>query len=349
MPMRYRRSQFLVHFFSAAFMLLMPVIDAPSPEPTALLMLDNAFVKIDFVVHALCLAFGYLNYYLLVPALFFRKSRVVYFFTVVFFFLIICIIPWLLSDILFISFFKESSDLEIHITIQTRHILFLFMVIFLLSLTSRVECLLRQVEKERNLAEVRYLKAQINPHFLFNTLNSIYSLLQVNPASAGKSLIKMSNIMRYMLQASETTYEPLQQAITYIEDYIDLHKERFRNTLEVDYHFSGTTADHQLATLLLIPFVENAFKYGVDPAFPSRILIDIAIANKTLKLRVSNTDFSLRQPREHSTGIGIRNTRKRLALLYKDHHELKISNQDGIFSVDLVLQLQSGTGSSLVA
>jgi hypothetical protein len=338
--MRSRKYHFFTHFFASAFLLLMPIIDAPSPKPTALLMLDNPYVVTDFVVHGICVAFGYLNFYLLVPAFFFRKKRVVYSSIVAASFLAICFLPGILARIPKLPFFEERDALQIHIIIQTRHIFFLFMVIFLLSLITRVERRLRLVEQEKSLAEIRYLKAQINPHFLFNTLNSIYSLLQINPSAAGASLIKMSNIMRYMLEASETTYEPLQQAITYLEDYIGLHKERFRNTVEVVYNFSGSAAGHRLATLLLIPFVENAFKYGVDPAFPSKILISIAVEHNELRIQVKNTDFSLHQPSHSGTGIGILNTKKRLELLYRDRYRLSIGNRNSIFLVDLSLRLE---------
>lgn len=338
MQSRYRR--LWLHILVILVLLLMPIIDAPSPQPMSLLLAENPYLGIDIVVHGLCIGFGYLNYFLLVPYLYFRRQRLVYFFIAVLCFVLMCFVPQILSRISFVPFFEDQVRLRIHTIVQTRHIFYLFVMIFLLSLTTRVYLRLSEMEKEKSLAEIRYLKAQINPHFLFNTLNSIYSLIQINPSAAGKSLLKMSNIMRYVLSASETTFEPLKQAIGYLEDFIGLQKERFRDTIGVHYTFSGDPGDLRIASLLLVPFIENAFKYGVDPEFNSQLSVDIRVTGHVLELSVINTDFSLHQSGIAGTGIGILNTKNRLELLYAGRYQLNISNKDGLFRVKLRMELE---------
>jgi LytS/YehU family sensor histidine kinase len=335
-----RNPKLWMHVVVVALLLLMPLIDAPTPDPTSLLLLGNPFFEIDVVVHAFCIGFGYINYYLLVPVFYSRRKKVTYFLITMLCFVLICLIPPIMSHVPFIPFYEEHTILKIHTIIQTRHIFYMFVMMFLLSLTTRVNLRLREVEQEKSLAEIRYLKAQIHPHFLFNTLNSIYSLIQINPASAGRSLLKMSNVMRYILQASETNYEPLSQAVGYLEDYIDLQKERFRGSVAVDYSCTGSAGDLRIASLILVPFVENAFKYGVNPEFEAKISIAISIVGNNLNMQVVNTDFSQHHSDVLGTGTGVLNTRNRLELMYAGHYRLDISNLKGLFHVDLQMTLE---------
>ncbi|MFA6152685.1 MAG: histidine kinase [Chitinophagaceae bacterium] len=333
-----KRNRIVFHVIVAGITLFMPVLDAPSPKPTALLMLNNPFVGIDFVLHFLCLLFGYFNYVSLVPNLFYRKSKTVYFLVVIFVFALFCLVPDILAHIPFIPYFPDDNELHIHTIIQVRHVFFLFMVILLYGNVTVAEERRRAAENERMIAEMRYLKAQINPHFLFNTLNSIYALLMVNPPEAGKSIIKMSNIMRHILKASENSSEHLSETLDILKDYIDLQKDRFKETIDVEYTVQGSPEGLQIAPLLIIPFIENAFKYGINPSEKSKIIIRIELRDNRLKLFVSNKDF------QHlnfikGSGIGMENTKRRLQLLYPGHYQLDIKKANGMFNVDLQLSL----------
>lgn len=333
-----KRNRIVFHVIVAGITLLMPVLDAPSPKPTALLMLNNPFVGIDFVLHFLCLLFGYINYVHLVPNLFYRKSKTIYFIVVIFIFAFISLVPDILARIPFIPYFPDDNELHIHTLVQVRHVFFLFMVILLYGNVTVAEERRRAAENERMIAEMRYLKAQINPHFLFNTLNSIYALLMVNPVEAGKSIIKMSNIMRHILKASENSSEPLSETLDILKDYIDLQKDRFKETIDVEYTVEGNPGGLQIAPLLIIPFVENAFKYGINPSEKSKIIIRIKLGDDRLKLFVSNKDFHLLNFIKGS-GIGMENTKRRLQLLYPGHYQLDINKANGMFNVDLHLLL----------
>ena len=258
-----KRNSILFHAAASGIILLMPILDAPSPNATALMMLKNPFVGIDFVLHLFCVLFGYGNYLYFVPHLFYRRSKILYFLIVLSSFLFLVSVPSILAKLPFIPFFPSIDEIQIHTIIQIRHIFFLFMLVLLYGLLSITEVRRRFVERELAIANLSYLKAQINPHFLFNTLNTIYVQIQLNPQQAGNALVKMSNIMRYILKASENNAEQVSQAIGYLQDYLDLQKQRFLNTILIDFDCEVDRSDkYYIAPLLLIPFVENAFKYG---------------------------------------------------------------------------------------
>lgn len=321
-----------------SILLLIPIVDAPSPKPTSLLMFKNPFLGIDFVLHAACLLFGYFNFYFLMPRFFYKKTKALYFFCIILSLVFICTIPSILALLPMVPYFPSNAELQIHTIIQIRHIFFLFMITLLFGILTQAEIRRRQAEREKMIAEMRYLKAQINPHFLFNTLNSIYAILMVNPVEAGKSIIKMSNIMRHILKAPENSFEYLSETLDILKDYIDLQKDRFKETIDVEYTVEGSAEGLQIAPLLIIPFVENAFKYGINPSEKSKIIIRIEISDNKLKLVVCNKDFHLLNFIKGS-GIGMENTKRRLQLLYPDRYQLDINEANGMFNVNLELSL----------
>lgn len=335
-----KRNRILFHAVASAIILIMPILDAPSPKPTALMMLKNPFVGIDFILHFLCISFGCANYFYFVPQLFYRRSKVLYIMLASTCFLFLALIPTILSTLPFIPFFPSNEEVQIHTIVQIRHIFFLFMLVLLYGLLSIAEERRRTAERELGVANLSYLKAQINPHFLFNTLNTIYVQIQLNPKEAGNALVKMSNIMRYILKASENNAEQLSQAIGYLQDYLDLQKQRFLNTVLIDFECHVEQADkYFIAPLLLIPFVENAFKYGIHPNKASKIGVKIRLKENHLFLQVQNVDYSLQNQSAESSGIGIGNTQKRLALIYPSKHHLTIEKVDGNFLVQLNIDL----------
>jgi LytS/YehU family sensor histidine kinase len=253
-------------------------------------------------------------------------------------FVFICAIPWLISGIPFFDGFQEQDDINIHFVIQIRHVFFLFITIFLFSLMTWSEKRRRMIERAVSTADLRYLKAQINPHFLFNSLNSIYVQLQTNPSAAGNSLVKMSNIMRYIMKSAESQSENLNLAVDYLEDYLSLQVGRFQDTIQLNYKKDIPENTYLIAPLLLIPFVENAFKYGINPSEKAVINIDLFIKENELFFEVVNRDYSKDIVVPASTGIGIANTRKRLDLIYAGKYSLKIDKEGGMFKVLLRIQ-----------
>ncbi len=202
----------------------------------------------------------------------------------------------------------------------------------------KVERTKEKIEKEMLQTELSFLKSQINPHFFFNTLNNIYSLAITGSDQTPSAILKLSAIMRYILAETKNDWVPLQNEIDFLNDYIDLQKVRLTQNVALTFTVEGNISNQRVAPLIFIPFVENAFKYGVSTIEPSFIHINIAIQNNTIIFSVKNSIVSnAGNSLTETTGIGIKNVERRLTLLYPAKHELKIKNEKNIFSVELTL------------
>ena len=199
----------------------------------------------------------------------------------------------------------------------------------------------KQAEQEKAArieAEMNMLKNQIDPHFLFNTLNTIYYEALEKTDVAPKAIMELSNLMRYMLKDAKDKYVPLDGEIQYIQDYIKLEKLRLPEHTEFVWEYANDRQSiYQIAPLLLIPFIENAIKYGVSPREKSDILISIRIECGKLHLKVENKIY--RKNAVVSTGTGLLNVKKRLELMYPDKYKLDIQNDEVRFKVNLLLEL----------
>ncbi|MBD1391544.1 sensor histidine kinase [Mucilaginibacter glaciei] len=193
-----------------------------------------------------------------------------------------------------------------------------------------------KTESEKVTAELSFLKAQINPHFLFNTLNNIYTLSVMNSKHTSESIMKLSNIMRYVTDDVTRDFVPLNDDLKCIKDYIDLQKLRLGPKTIVTFNITGDTAGRQIVPLILMSFVENTFKYGISKKEQSEIVIDIKAEVGSIIFFCQNKIFN-RQITERS-GIGIANTKQRLQHLYAGKYMLNIREADEFFRVDLVLK-----------
>ncbi len=195
----------------------------------------------------------------------------------------------------------------------------------------------QEMEKEKLASELSFLKSQVNPHFLFNTLNGIYSLANRKSDKTPGAIVKLSDLMRHMLYESEKEAVSLDKEIEYINNYIELQKLRLPADANVSFTVTGETAGKMIRPMLLIPFFENAFKHGVD-ADGSDIEAKLTVNDKELRLKVVNR-ISKSQKKDESSGIGLVNIKKQLEYLYPYSHSLTIEEKDGFFSVDLGLKL----------
>ncbi len=196
------------------------------------------------------------------------------------------------------------------------------------------------IEVEKNSAEVSYLRSQINPHFLFNTFNSIYALaIKENAERTANGMLKLSGMMRYVVSESSSEFVPLEKELSYINDFIELQKLRIDSGVNLEYALKGIPEGKRIAPLLLIPFIENAFKHGVNPDEDSSIRILIDIGEDTLHLFVENNKVSIHHEKNERMGYGIENTRNRLSLLYPSNHTLVIVDTSKKYQVNLNLKL----------
>jgi LytS/YehU family sensor histidine kinase len=221
--------------------------------------------------------------------------------------------------------------------------LFLFVMIMALSTAIKTvqqwqatEKRVISAEAEKASAELSFLKAQINPHFLFNTLNNIYSLAVTNSSNTAESIMKLSNIMRYVTDDVTEDFVSLQSEVACIEDYIDLQRLRLGGKTKIYFNITGSIAQQKIAPLLIMTFVENVFKYGVSKQHESAIDISLRVADDTIIFMCVNPVFERKENIER-TGIGIANTKKRLEQLYPGRHILNINNHNNQFRVVLTL------------
>ncbi|HEU4555921.1 MAG TPA: sensor histidine kinase [Chitinophaga sp.] len=192
---------------------------------------------------------------------------------------------------------------------------------------------------EKLHAELKFLKSQINPHFLFNCLNTIYSLAHKHSAQTENAIIKLSTIMRYMIYESNEDKVQLQDELQYLQDYIDIQRLRLPSGIQVDYQERGSPDGLWIEPMLLIPFVENAFKHGISYTDHSFISIIVTIEQQVVRLLVKNSLFPRRVGEQG--GIGLQNVLKRLELLYINKHEVTITETEHQFIADLKIVLKN--------
>ena len=193
-----------------------------------------------------------------------------------------------------------------------------------------------QAEAEKANAELSFLKAQINPHFLFNTLNNIYSLAVTKNENAPDAIMKLSNIMRYVTDDVNELMVPLQSEIDCISNYITLQKLRLGENFPIQFIVKGNMENKKLPPLTLMTFVENAFKHGISNHEKTNIIIKINADEQSIHFFEQNIVFT-KPANVERTGIGIENTRKRLQALYPNKHLLKIDKNDKLYIVELIL------------
>lgn len=215
--------------------------------------------------------------------------------------------------------------------------LFMYFITCIASFTVSIYRRLQDMKNQQLKTEISFLKAQINPHFLFNTLNSIFSLTLSKSEQAPEAVLKISGIMRYTISEADKEWVSLEKEINYISNYIALQKLRLNSMVSLKYVVNGTGTETHIAPFLLIPFIENAFTYGISTEHECYIEVLIDIQAESIRMVVKNSIIP-KQP-SGGTGIGIATTKKRLALLYPEKHQLIIENKENEFLVDLQIAL----------
>ena len=198
----------------------------------------------------------------------------------------------------------------------------------------------QQLLKENIEAQLQLLRAQVHPHFLFNTLNNIYSQTQLESPKGSKMIMGLSDMLRYILYEGQKPLVPLKLELMMITEYINLEKIRYGNKLDVHMLTPDKTDDIYIAPLILLPFVENCFKHGTSNMLQNPwINLTIELKDSTLVMKLINGKTSLNGNGNNKAGIGINNVRQRLELLYKGKYDLQIREDEEVFVVDLWIEL----------
>lgn len=338
--LRNRVLQHLVFWGISLYLLLKNFQSSSQLSPTDLIYTGIVSLYIVFAV--------YLNLQLLIPRFFQRGKYAIY---VVLLVALLLLITWfqmvsfdVLVDRVFpgyylISYFDFWGTLRYYLIFVGISSLLHFSKSWFLY--REAETRLAITQKEKIEAELSALKGQINPHFLFNSLNSIYSLVLNSNKHAPEALIKLSDALRYVIYESDHEKVSLEKEIEFLKNYVELQRLRMSDGEEVNLSVRGQVQQQEIAPLLLLPIIENAFKYGTKGASEqSQIEIDIAIDENQLSLRTKNTIGQIDETGlEVSGGAGLTNLRKRLDLIYPGNHSLTIDSQGNIFKVHLQIGL----------
>ena len=293
---------------------------------------------------AFTLTIAYLNYFFILPRFLSHKSILRY--------LVEFLIPFAIVIIsrIYIQRFIMTADspraeyynsamFAVQVTAIT-----LFIVIFVGMLRFAVdwfelEAKKKEMQNEKLMAELNFLKAQINPHFLFNTLNNLYYLAYSKSENTTEVIAKLSQMMRYMIYDSNHPKVLLTKEIEYMQSYISLEKMRLSNQVPIEFNIKGNTENLWIAPLIFITFLENAFKHGVISNNPDAwVKISISLDGKECVYTVENSKPAVKSGGEKS-GIGLQNVKRRLELSYPGQHNLTIEDKPNVYFVRLNLLL----------
>jgi sensor histidine kinase YesM len=316
---------------------------------------SNFFIQAfesEIAVLPLLLAIVYINLYGLLPAFFARKKYITYFLGLTILVAVTAILMRLIHVYYVNERYPDKWDqgnifalyyLGRIIILNIAPALIITTVIKLCQYWYYEQKASRELMEEKLAAELNYLKAQVHPHFLFNTLNNLYSLTLSKSDQAPPVLLKLSELMSYMLYDSQEQKIALEKEIAHVRNYIDLERIRYGKRLDVSFNVHGSTNKVYIPPLLLIPFVENAFKHGAsNRAGDAWITIDLKIKERGLAIKVENSKSALettRAPLNYRNGIGLRNVKRRLDLLYPGKFDLAIEDEAEHYAVDLQLTL----------
>ena len=332
--LRFKPYTVLIHILVWVAFLLVPLLFIESAEGRERFMIMGWFVQ------ALMACYFYYNYIFLIPRFLLQKRIALYFLLLVTGLIVISAI-----DVAFIYYTYDLIEHR-HKFDFWRSVLFLVypaILAFALSSTVRItmewfknERQKKEMEAEKLSSELAFLKSQVNPHFLFNILNNICSLARKKSDETENAIIKLSQIMRYMLQDSKDEKVGLEKEVEYLQSYIELQRLRLPEMVKIDFLIEGRPELFSIEPLLLIPFVENAFKHGVSYQDSSDINIRLKCQGHALSFSVGNHIAKNRVgTTEQGSGIGLKNVTRRLELLYAGKYQLQISEMDNRYNVEL--------------
>lgn len=333
----------VIHVLVWVLLLVIPYVS--TDQIFNLLVPDSGikYLLLSVGTSAVLILIFYFNYFFLIPKYLLTKRYWLYF---SFLLLAIVVVFSLPGTVFFFSEFnpeklaKTNPAIEKVIPVIIINAVSLWLLAMVSSALFTVYNRLKQTEKEKLSAQIASLKSQINPHFLFNTLNNIYATALDTSPKAADMVDKLSEMMRYTMKDTQQNFVPLEDEINYIDNFIELQRLRLDRSVKLEYCSLENIPALQIAPMLLIPFVENAFKHGVNSEQKSCIKIAMTMNKTEFQLRIVNNKVKVQQDISESSGLGINNTKHRLALIYPSEHLLVIHDTSKEFSVSLHINLQ---------
>jgi len=341
--MKVRPSAIAVHALVWVLLLVIPYVSTDQIfnlfDPAS----DLKYLLLCLVLSAVLIIVFYFNYIYLIPRYLVAKKYWLYFS----FLLLAIAVLFLLSGLLFYfsgfspeALAKQNPAVEKVIPVIIINAILLWLLSIGSSILWTIYYRLKQAESERLTAQIASLKSQINPHFLFNTLNNIYATAIDTSPKAADMVDKLSEMMRYTMKDIQQDFVPLEDEINYVSNFIELQKIRLDRSVRLEFYSMENIPALQIAPMLLIPFIENAFKHGVNSEQKSHIKIELKMNKTEFQLSVVNKKVNVQRDISERGGLGIQNTKHRLALIYPSKHLLVISDTEKEFFVSLHINLQ---------
>ncbi|TDH18479.1 histidine kinase [Segetibacter sp. 3557_3] len=330
-----------VHVLIWLAIFIFPYIFNPDYDPQALRERGPklSFRDLNTVTKVFWLGLFYLNAFVLVPVLIYKRRFVVYLLFLFGLFIMIMFMHGLCFQIL-----MEGRPFNLFRSSTFNLAPFAFTILLSIAYQSiadhiRTERLMAEKQSENLKTELSFLRSQISPHFLFNVLNNIVALVRIKSEELEPTIMKLSSLMQYMLYETDEERGLLKTEAEYLRNYIDLQKQRFGSELTVNIRYDVKEDWHTIEPMLLIPFVENAFKHGTGLLQYPEIHIELSVVNNQLSFTVKNKYEESISIKDKTSGIGLANVKRRLELLYPDRHRLTIDNRNGWFLVHLNINL----------
>jgi two-component system, LytTR family, sensor kinase len=325
-------------FFSLPFLVGIISEKAPLPPQQLQELQEHRSVITFLLIHFALIGFYYLNSNVLIPRLLLNKKAILYSFLVLVYYLI------------FIFNFKAlvvyadpktgfSPPQEVVNVVSRLIATLVFLLVLLASTGIRLTQKWYAIEKEKVETELSFLKAQINPHFLFNTLNSIYTLALKNDSQTSNAVMQLSTMMRYVTVEAKSDTVSLEKELQYVRHFVALQQLRMPKNMVLETQFLCQNLHLPIAPMLLIPFIENAFKYGISTRTSATIKMSLSEENNILQLNVENQKFKSINETKDRTSIGLENTKQRLELLYPNRYKLIINDLEDKYWVELKIEL----------
>lgn len=286
------------------------------------------------------------------PKLFFRKKKALFIFVYLFLILLFAFIQRLIDNYIIIAFYLTewkseplfSAPVFLYNVIKLQFVVTVPLIIKLVYYLAEAKNKVQLIISEKLQAELFSLRNQFHPHFLFNVLNGLYSKILSKSDDSADIVLKISDFLRYSVYEVNTKYIPLDKEIDYLKNYISLQQLRFDNRLELSFSTNGITDNQVIEPFLILPFIENSFKYCLDDANSKAwITISITASEEWLTIKIENSTppvfLENRKSENPYSGIGISNVKRRLELLYPEKHILNIKNEVDSFFVSLKIKI----------